>query len=61
MPLSKYYGGRGAKVMAQMKKRYGAKKGKQVFYATANKMHQPGGAKAGKRKRTRRGKRKTKR
>ncbi len=26
--------------MASMKKRYGAKKGKQVFYATANKRKQ---------------------
>lgn len=37
MPLSKYYGGHGEKVMANMKKEYGEKKGKQVFYATANK------------------------
>lgn len=37
MPLSKYYGGHGEKVMAQMVARYGEKKGKQVFYATANK------------------------
>ncbi len=37
MPLSKYYGGHGEKVMSSMKKQYGEKKGKQVFYATANK------------------------
>ena len=38
MPLSKYYNGGGEKVMGSMKKEYGAKKAKQVFYATANKM-----------------------
>ena len=37
MPLSKHYKGRGAEVMASMKKQYGAKKGKRVFYATENK------------------------
>ena len=37
MPLSKYYGGHGTKVMGNMKKQYGKEKGKQVFYATANK------------------------
>ncbi len=37
MPLSKYYGGHGSEVMSKMKKKYGEKKGKQVFYATANK------------------------
>ena len=37
MPLSKYYSGSGKKVMASRKKQYGAEKGKQVFYATANK------------------------
>lgn len=37
MPLSKYYGGKGPKVMKNMKKEYGAKKGKSVFYATLNK------------------------
>lgn len=37
MPVSKYYGGHGEKVMRSMKKQYGEKKGKQVFYATANK------------------------
>lgn len=38
MPLSKYYAGSGEKVMKNMKKEYGDKKGKSVFYATANKM-----------------------
>lgn len=37
MPLSKYYGGHGEKVMANMQKEYGEKEGKRVFYATANK------------------------
>jgi hypothetical protein len=37
MPLSKYYGGSGEKVMGNMKKQYGKEKGKSVFYATANK------------------------
>lgn len=44
MPVEEYYEGSGRKVMASMKKRYGAKKGKEVFYATANKrgMNRPG-------------------
>ena len=37
MPISKYFKGSGTEVMANMKRQYGAKKGKQVFYATANK------------------------
>lgn len=37
MPLSKYYGGRGASVMKDMKSRYGEEKGDDVFYATHNK------------------------
>lgn len=37
MPVSKYFGGHGRKVMKAMQKQYGKKKGKQVFYATANK------------------------
>lgn len=37
MPLSKYFKGHGDEVMAAMKKEYGTKKGKSVFYATANK------------------------
>lgn len=46
MPLSKYFHGKGEKVMASMAAQYGAEKGKQVFYATANK------AKGKKRKRS---------
>lgn len=37
MPISEYFKGHGSEVMANMVKEYGAKKGKQVFYATANK------------------------
>lgn len=37
MPLSKHYSGHGEKVMADMKGRYGEKKGERVFYATENK------------------------
>lgn len=37
MPLSKYFKGSGAKVLADMQSEYGDKKGKQVFYATINK------------------------
>jgi hypothetical protein len=33
MPLTK----KGAKIMRAMKKRYGKKKGKNVFYASSNK------------------------
>jgi hypothetical protein len=33
MPLTK----KGRKIMSAMKKQYGAKKGKQVFYASQNK------------------------
>lgn len=40
MPISKYFGGSGTKVMANMKDEYGEKKGKEVFYATANKRGQ---------------------
>lgn len=42
MPLSKYFKGSGEKVMRSMKKKYGEKKGKQVFYATANKKDMTG-------------------
>lgn len=38
MPVKTYYKGHGRKVMRDMKKRYGAKKGKNVFYATVNNM-----------------------
>lgn len=37
MPIDKYFKGDGNDVMDKMQKSYGAKKGKQVFYATANK------------------------
>lgn len=37
MPIVKYYGGHGNEVMSNMKKEYGPKEGKRVFYATANK------------------------
>ena len=37
MPLSNYFQGSGEEVMSSMKKTYGAKKAKQVFYAKANK------------------------
>jgi hypothetical protein len=37
VPLNKYFKGKGEKVMSDMEDRYGKKKGKSVFYATANK------------------------
>ena len=37
MPIDKYFKGHGDEVMKNMTKEYGAKKGKSVFYATANK------------------------
>lgn len=37
MPVKAYFKGHGDKVMSSMKKEYGEKKGKSVFYATANK------------------------
>ena len=37
MPLNKHFSGHGKKVMTSMKKTYGAKKAKEVFYATENK------------------------
>ena len=40
MPIKKYdryYGGHAAKALKQMTSQYGAKKGRQVFYATINK------------------------
>ena len=44
MPISKYFGGEGEKVMREMVQRYGPAHGKQVFYATAKKEGQePGG------------------
>lgn len=40
MPIGKYFGGHGREVMSNMQSEYGAKKGKSVFYATANKRNQ---------------------
>lgn len=37
MPISKYFGGHGRKVMNAMRNEYGKKKGTSIFYATANK------------------------
>lgn len=37
MPISKYFKGKGEKVMKSMKKQYGEKKGKSIFYALVNK------------------------
>jgi hypothetical protein len=36
-PLKSYFGGKGPEVMRDMLKRYGEKRGKEAFYATANK------------------------
>jgi len=37
MPVDKYFKGKESQVMQKMLQEYGAKKGRQVFYATANK------------------------
>lgn len=37
MPVSEHFGGKGEKVMRSMKKKYGEKEGKSIFYATDNK------------------------
>jgi len=37
MPLSEYFKGDGKKILADFVKRYGEKRGKRIFYATANK------------------------
>lgn len=37
MPLSKYFKGKGEKVMKNMKEQYGSERGERIFYATANK------------------------
>ncbi len=42
MPISKYFGGHGSEVMANMTKEYGAKKAKRVFYATDAKQNAGG-------------------
>ena len=41
-PLSKYFAGKGKKVMHNMQEEYGEEKGKSVFYATANKKKKKG-------------------
>lgn len=44
MPIREYFKGHGDAVMKDMADRYGAKKGKSVFYATANaRKETPGG------------------
>ncbi len=48
MPISEYFKGSGDKVMKNMTKEYGAKKGKSVFYATANKREATAGGAMGK-------------
>jgi len=48
MPLSKYFGGKGASVMRSMRKKYGSKRGESVFYATVNKMKSKDKGKSGK-------------
>lgn len=40
MPVKSYFKGHGLEVMKNMLAQYGKKKGKQVFYATANKKGQ---------------------
>ena len=37
IPISKYFGGSGEKVLSNTKKQYGEKQGKSVFYALVNK------------------------
>jgi len=37
MPLSQYFKGDGKKILESFVKRYGAERGKRMFYATANK------------------------
>ena len=46
MPREKYFKGKGKEVMKKMEKEYGKKKGKQVFYGTAN-SKRPGSPKFG--------------
>ena len=66
MPISRYdalFGGNAAKALASMIRTYGEKKGREVFYATANSKKQGGLHHALKRERRRqkrkKGKRKT--
>jgi hypothetical protein len=37
MPIERYFQGAGRKIMESMRKKYGDRKGEQVFYATAEK------------------------
>jgi hypothetical protein len=55
MPVGEYFKGRGEKVMRSMTSRHGAKRGKQIFYATANKRGMKPPSKAGLMRRARRG------
>lgn len=41
MPISEYFKGSGKKVMKNLKKEYGDKKGESIFYALANKNMKP--------------------
>lgn len=50
MPVSKYFGGKGAEVLRKMKKKYGDKRGTQIFYATINKQKNEGTRRRKKRK-----------
>lgn len=51
VPLANYFKGHGDSVMKDMKSRHGDKKGKSVFYATANKRELAGGKRSTKGKR----------
>lgn len=45
MPIKEYFKGHGVEAMAKMIAQYGKKKGKSVFYATAQKKGMTPGAK----------------
>ena len=53
MSVNKYFKGKGREVMESMRKRYGDKEGKKIFYATANarNMNPPGKKKRSKKTR----------
>lgn len=36
MPVSKHFGGKGDKIMSEMKKHYGDEKGEKIFFALEN-------------------------
>lgn len=42
MPIDEYFGGHGKEVMKGMIRKHGVKEGKNIFYATANKMKSKG-------------------